>query len=89
MKNRTPAYWQTRALLAVGVIATVVVLMLSLEGLMHPPVLFGGGLDVLGLPVNFVIALVSLGLGLVGFVWMLRIFRGPRGELPVWRYRDR
>jgi hypothetical protein len=25
----------------------------------------------------------------VGLVWMIRIFRGPRDEPPRWRYRDR
>ena len=25
----------------------------------------------------------------LGLVWMIRIFRGPRDEPPPWRYRDR
>jgi hypothetical protein len=25
---------------------------------------------------------------LVGLVWLVRIFRGPRDEPPPWRYRD-
>lgn len=88
MKNRTPEYWPTRFLLAVGFIATVIALPLSLEGLTLGPV-FGGGFVVLALPANIVVALVGLALGLVGFAWMVRIFRGPRDHPPAWRYRDR
>lgn len=89
MRNRTPDYWPTRVLLAVGASATVIALALLLEGLTNSQAMFGGGLAVLGLPASFVVVLVGLALGLVGFAWMLRIFRGPRDEPPVWRYRDR
>jgi hypothetical protein len=88
VKNWTPEHWPTRFLLAVGFIATVIALPLSLELLTLGPV-FGGGLAVLGLPVNIVVALGGPALGLVGFAWMLRIFRGPRDHPPARRYRDR
>jgi hypothetical protein len=87
MKNRTPEYWQTRFLLAIGFIATVIALPLSLEVLLE--LRYVGRPAVLGLPAGLVVVLVGLALGLVGFVWMLRIFRGPRDEPPAWRYRDR
>jgi protein-S-isoprenylcysteine O-methyltransferase Ste14 len=32
---------------------------------------------------------LAVGMALVGLVWMVRIFRGPRDEPPAWRYRDR
>ena len=90
MKHRTPAYWPTRILLAVGFIATVIVLTLTLalELLTQDP-MFGTRTAVLGLPANMVVALVRVVPVLVGFAWMLRIFRGPRDEPPAWRYRDR
>ena len=86
MKNRTPAYWQTRVLLAIGFIATVLVLPLSLEGVIElAPVSWPA---LLGLPAPLVVILVGLAMGLFGFAWMLRIFRA-RDEPPTWRYRNR
>ena len=87
MKNRTPAYWQTRVLLVVGFIAMVIALPLSLEGLTE--LAWVAWPTVVGLPAPLVVVLVGVALGLVGFVWMLRIFRGPGDEPPAWRYRDR
>ena len=87
MKNRTPEYWQTRFLLAVGLIATVIALPLSLEVLLESR--YVGRPSILGLPAGLVVVLVGLALGLVGVAWMLRIFRGPRDEPPAWRYRAR
>ena len=87
MKNRTPAYWQTRFLLAVGFIAMVIALPLSLKGVTDlAPVSWRA---VCGIPAPLVVGIVGVALGVVGFVWMLRIFRGPRDEAPAWRYRDR
>ncbi len=87
MKNRTPEYWPTRFLLAIGFVATVFVLPLSLEGLTELG--YVSMPAVLGLPPILVVVLVGLAMGLFGFAWMLRIFRGPRDEPPAWRYRDR
>jgi hypothetical protein len=36
-----------------------------------------------------VAVLAGLLVGLIGLVWMIRIFRGPRDEPTPWRYRDR
>ena len=43
----------------------------------------------LGVPASLLIALAALLFAVVGLVWMIRIFRGPRDEPPRWRYRDR
>jgi hypothetical protein len=86
MKNRTPDYWPTRVLLAVGFIPMVIVLPLSLE-ILTRTMYFSP--DFLGVPAGIVVILAGLAMGVVGFAWMLRIFRGPRDEPPVWRYRDR
>ena len=92
MKHRTPAYWPTRILLAVGIVVTAVValvlgdraLMTGLESCISCRYS-----DVLGLPSNVLATVVGLALAVFGLVWMLRIFRGPRDKPPVWRYRDR
>jgi hypothetical protein len=89
MENRTPAYWPTRILLAVGCIATGIALALTLAILQGPEPMFDSRVAVLGLPTSIVVALVGFVPVLVGFAWMLRIFRGPRDEPPAWRYRDR
>jgi drug/metabolite transporter (DMT)-like permease len=87
MDDRTPAYWPTRIRLAVGLVATVIALALSLALLTEPS--FDRGPDILGLPGNLVVGLVGAVGALAGFAWMLRIFRGPRDEPPAWRHRDR
>jgi len=94
MKHRTPEYWPTRILLAVGFVATVIALafvLLTRGDAMTP--MFDHRLRpvVLGLPLDLdlVVALVGLLPALLGLAWMLRIFRGPRDEPPAWRYRDR
>ena len=89
MTQRTPEYWQTRILLGVGFIATVIALALSFEVVTREQMVFVPWPTVLGFTVAMVIALIGLAQGLVGFAWMLRIFRGPRDEPPVWRYRRR
>ena len=88
MKHPTPEYASTRILLEVGVFVTVIVLALSFLLLTQGPT-FDTRVGVLGLPANIVVGLASLVLALVGIVWMLRIFRGPRDKPPDWRYRDR
>lgn len=89
MWHRTPAYWTTRILLAVGFIATVTAVALTFVILMGQGPMFDPRPAVLGLPANIVVALVGLVPVLVGFAWMLRIFRGPRDAPTPWRYRDR
>lgn len=88
MRHRTPAYWPTRILLAVGFIATAIALALPLA-LPTMGSMFGPRPAVLGLPVDTLLAIVGPVTALLGFGWMVRIFRGPRDEAPAWRYRDR
>jgi len=80
----------TRILLALGFIATVVAVVLTLlTQLPYQGPLTDHRAAVLGLPANTALALGGLVPVLVGFGWMLRIFRGSRDEPPAWRYRDR
>jgi membrane protein implicated in regulation of membrane protease activity len=45
--------------------------------------------SVLGVPSDVLMSMIAFLVALVGLVWMIRIFRGPRDEPPPWRYRDR
>lgn len=89
VKHRTTAYWPTRIALAAGFLATVAAVLHAGALLMGP--CFGcDRMAVLGLPSNAVEAALSVGLAVVGLVWMLRIFfQGRRDDPPAWRYRDR
>jgi hypothetical protein len=81
MKHRTPAYWPTRILLAVGIAAVLLTgVMLLME-----PTSMGGGPRMVEKP------LVRAGFlaMVVGLVWMVRIFRGSRDEPPASRDRGR
>jgi hypothetical protein len=89
VKHRTPAYWPTRILLVFGFLATLAALALTLVVLMQDGPLIDPRPDVLGLPADIAVALVALLPPVVGFAWMLRIFRVPRDGSTRWRYRDR
>jgi hypothetical protein len=84
MSHRTPAYWPTRLRLAVGIIATALVVLLALVAVNNARACFTCDYQS-----TLVTSVVAVGLALVGLAWMLRIFRGPRDEPPVWRHRDR
>ena len=92
MKQRTPAYWPTRIMLAGGLIVAAVVI-LTAGALMRQSAwcLDGAHPGVLCFDSN--VAPVALGAGVAlavfGLVWMVRIFRGHRDEPPAWRHRDR
>ena len=87
MKHWTLRYWSTRILLGAGIIATADV-VLGARALTEP--CFGcTNPNVLGVPSTLWLATLSIALAVVGLVWMVRIFRGPRDEAPDWRYRDR
>ncbi len=88
MKHRTLRYWPTRIMLAVGVIATAAV-VLGAKAADRAVLRLRPLPDVLGLPSTVWLAISSIALAVVGLVWMVRIFRGPRDEPPDWRYRDR
>jgi hypothetical protein len=93
MKHRSPAYWPTRILLVVG-IAAVAAIGLGLlapiipEGFSDPrPAVILGPLEI---PAAVFISVVWFVLPVVGLIWMVRVFRGPReDEPPPWRHRDR
>lgn len=88
MERQTPAYWPTRIMLAVGVVATAAIALLAWVMVSNATDCFGcESSEVLGVPSYLVGA--GVGLALVGLAWMVRIFRGPRDEPPAWRHRDR
>jgi hypothetical protein len=90
--NRAPGWWPTRVLLAIG-IGSVVAIGLGLIipfGLPHglseaAPVSLGP----LSVPFAVVVAIGEFLAPVVGLIWMVRIFRGPRDEPPPWRHRAR
>jgi hypothetical protein len=85
----SPAYWPTRILLAVGFAATGLVLALDVAMLLVPEPMFDPRPAIIGLSAHVVGGLLGPIPALIGLVWMIRIFRGPRDEPPPWRYRDR
>lgn len=88
MRNRAPAYWPTRILLAIGFIATVIALVVTI-GLLAAGQALDADPPILGIPRNVVVGALGLVPVLAGFAWMVRIARGPRDEPPPWRHRDR
>jgi hypothetical protein len=95
MDHRTPAYWPTRIMLAVGTAATVTVIAVALAMVLATPPMFvpmfGPEPTLLGLPMHFAFPALVVAVAVSGWVRMLHIFfRGRRGdEPPAWRYRDR
>ena len=87
--DKARGYWPTRILLAVAIIATAIAVAFALWlAFWAPPTIGGSNPSVLGLPSTVVLSLFAVGLALLGLVWAIRIFRGPRDEPPPWRYRD-
>lgn len=82
MRHRTPAYWPTRILLGVGIVATAATVGLTL-------VVAAARRSMFGPPSADLVLFAAPVLAVIGLAWMLRIFRGPRDEPPPWRYRDR
>ena len=82
--TRTPAWYQTRALLALGIGAVLVPVVLFVLS----PSMIGPCMDPPPLWHDLIPWAGFLGM-LLGLAWMIRIFRGPRDEPPRWRYRDR
>ena len=79
--TRTHGWDAARILLAVGIAAV----LLARVSLLCEPTFMSDGPRMVENP--FVLAaFLSM---VVGLVWMIRIFRGPRDEPPRWRYRDR
>jgi hypothetical protein len=87
--SRTPAYWPTRILLGVGIVATMLAVGLAFVVGTQPTPPFDPSTYVLGLPPSAVRTFALAGIAVVGLVWMVLIFRGPRDKPPRWLYRDR
>jgi hypothetical protein len=84
--DKAPAYWPTRIMLAVAIIATAIVVAFALWLASWAPSPFTvGGPIVWELPTNGLLTTVAV----IGLVWVILIFRGPREEPPPWRHRDR
>ena len=81
--KHTRGWYLTRIELAIGIAAVLFPAFLFLAA----PGFIGPGFH--ETEAAFIFIPVAGGLGIVvGFAWMVRIFRGPRDE-PPWRYRDR
>ncbi len=87
MAELMPSYWPTRIMLAIGFVATVMVVLLAPT--LVSPCISCDNASVLGVPSNVLEAALAVGLAIVGLAWMLRIFRGTPDEPRAWRYRDR
>jgi hypothetical protein len=84
MRHRTRAYWPTRIMLASAFLVPLAVSLLFIAAPQpFSPPMRDDRMDWFG-PVLVAIAAV---LWLIGTVWMIRIFRGPRDEPPAWRSR--
>lgn len=88
VKHRAAAYWPTRTLLVVGTITTAIVFALPLAMPVSMPAMSGMEPTLLGFTTREVVAALAAGVAVFGLVWMVRIFRGPRDEPPIWSYRD-
>ncbi|MCJ7832602.1 MAG: hypothetical protein MUP92_04040 [Actinobacteria bacterium] len=88
MRNRTPAWSLMMFEFAVGIGLILTAGFLVWFGTQP---CFSCSSEGRWLPVRpgLLIALIALLLALIGRVWMIRIFHGPRDEPPPWRYRDR
>ncbi len=87
--DKAPAYWPTRILLAVAIISTALVVVGALWSALWGPWMAGGRSSLWGLPSNVVTLVPAVAIPVIGLIWTIRIFRGPRDEPPKWRYRDR
>jgi hypothetical protein len=88
--HRTPAYWPTRIMLAVGIVATSLTVAFAFWfGFLSEGLMFGPETNLLGVPIRAIAAVAAAVLSVVGLVWMVRILRGPGDKPSRWRYRDR
>ena len=81
--KRTWRWWVVRFELALGLAAVLFVGWLI-------PTISESMFDGPPTPTAVVLSLGAVWVVMViAFVWMVRIFRGPRDEPPPWRYRNR
>jgi hypothetical protein len=82
MKHRTRAYWPARIILAIPFVSLAIVALLTVTA----PTFMGGPHQ--GSGVLAPLGAVAASLWIVGTLWMVRIFRGPREDSGDWRYRS-
>jgi membrane protein implicated in regulation of membrane protease activity len=88
--GKAPAYWPTRILLAVAIIATGIVVAFALGSAIWAPIFSGSSGPIYWeMPNNVGLAVVAAAIAVVGLIWTIRIFRGPQDEPPAWRHRNR
>jgi hypothetical protein len=88
--DKAPAYWPTRILLAVAIIATGIVVAFAVWSAIWAPTFSGSsGPSYWKMPNNVGLELLAAAIAVVGLIWTIRIFRGPQDEPPAWRQRDR
>jgi len=88
--DKAPAYWPTRILFAVAIIATGIVAAFALWLAFWAPTFIGSsGTSYWEMPNNVGLVLLAAAIAVVGLIWTIRIFRGPQDEPPAWRHRDR
>lgn len=87
--TRTPAWLVVRLELMLGIGLTV---LIGLVAWSSQFVIYHrgnpAGLGPLASIIPFAVPITAFVMALVGLIWMVRIFRGPRDEPPPWRYRD-
>jgi NADH:ubiquinone oxidoreductase subunit 5 (subunit L)/multisubunit Na+/H+ antiporter MnhA subunit len=90
--DKAPGYWPMRILLAVAIIATAIVVAFALWSAFWAPPTFGGAAGPnqwWELPDNIALVVLAAATAVIGLIWTIRIFRGPRDDPPPWRHRDR
>lgn len=87
--DKAPAYWPTRIMLAIAIICTALVVAGAIWSWFWLPQTFSRPATVWGVPNTVIINVLSAAMAVIGLIWTIRIFRGPRYEPPTWRYRKR
>ena len=88
--KRTQDWYVTRFLLAVAIsliLLSALSIWVTLQPMIDAPTSIT--LGPLRIPASLLPPIVALILALVGFIWMIRIVRGPSDKPTRWRYRDR
>jgi hypothetical protein len=79
-----------RILLAIGLVSVAVIVLWGVVTSI-PVMLSGASVDVgpASIDTGIFYRVIAMAVPVMGLVWMIRIFRGPRDEPPPWRHRDR
>ena len=91
--KRTWRWWVTRIELTIGIglVAFMGLLLLVLGDRLSEPCFGCMRHPLWSLPISAeaAVPLAAFGVAVIGLIWMIRTYRGPRDEPPPWRYRDR